>query len=251
MKNIVKKVVATVLCTANMLATDPQVMLTTAIINNSAVDVAAAVLAGADVNMERNGVKPVELAIQLGAHDALDGLITAGVQTGFDIMNEALAQRDITAALSLVTTLTYIPDINDVAQIIDTRVDDTAGLAFVQSMLDAGYVVDEIWLAGTTAKTRHFWLYHNPTILQFFLDHDANPDISIIDGDGGSWTPLLRAVMANNLAAVTALVVAGANVNLAAQTFPDDPTLYSPLLLALTMKRGAIAQYLVAHGATV
>lgn len=251
MKSAIKKIVVIVLCAAHIVATDPQVMLTTGIINDSAVEVAAAVVAGANLNLARNGVKPIELAIQLGAHTALDALITAGVQTDFSIMNEAFERRDITAALSLITTLTYIPDVADFALLIDTTVSDTPGTTFMQEIIDAGYVVDDIWLLGATAQSRHFWLYNNPAILQLFLDNNANPNLSISDADGGSWTPLLRAVMANNLAAVTALVTAGANVNLAAQPFAGDTTLYSPLLLALTFRRAAIAQYLVAHGATV
>ena len=218
-----------------------QEMLHQAILDNSAEGIKKAVLAGADVNLGKDGKAPLLWAVLLKRHDAIDVLLSCKANAnisylGRPLMQYACEQGDMKLVLSLLK----------------------AGAAFYQGIMhyavnhDSKELTHAIINQGYNLCDMPFGIWsqlltHRKELLTFFLSNGANPNQILDNG----MTPMIIAVQHNCMESITILLSAGANPNLEALAPIGNNEHHTPFSYAAVCGKSEIIELLLAHGATL
>ena len=223
-------------------AKNPSFDLLMAILKDDAALVRSAVVAGADINQEIGGIKPIVLA--MCKDKAFEALLELGADYNIMLKGEKLVHR----AIKIGSRSAYLlikkgadfsgwPDQDlEIMYFVGTQ----CNLELATELLNKGYNPNKI-------KNRPLQcIIARPEMLEVFLKHGLNPNL-IARNDAGStlypWTPLTIAASSGQVGSIKLLIAAGADVNQAA---PQTPIFYA---IAAPWGNTEMIELLMAHGA--
>lgn len=238
-----------------------QQMLHQAILDNSAERVREAILAGANVNLVKDGKSPLVLAVLLKKNNVVEELLNLGANPKVmylaqKLVIHAVKLSNIEAAILLIQKGADFSGPMDMGISISSHSQNIVSYLFHRSLV-AGKLelLQEIInhgfdLCGGTYSTS-YWESAigknlNKDILDFLLKNGANPN-QIILKENQVWTPLLIAVYLGKKDTAQLLLEAGADINLAGSPLWHGKQ--TPLSYAVQMGFSSMVEMLLEHGA--
>lgn len=231
-----------------------------AIYSDSEERVKLAVAAGADVNEELSGIKPIIIAMSEGPN-ALKALVECGADLNISYEGHKFAAyaKNFASIDSLCFLVEHgvefqgmylqgggaLMDIMDRALCVSSpsSINKTA-FKLVKALVTAGYKINEMPFSTVTL------IASNTDILKYLLQNGLNPNLitqSIMEAEGGK-TPLFAAIEQRNIEALKILLEASADPNLSVIRYGKIMT---PISACMPWKWIEGIELLLEHGASL
>jgi len=224
-------------------------VLFSAILNDSAEEIRAAVHAGADVNQEKDGKSPLLLAILLKRHNAVETLLQLGAKPDDICGQQATKTQDLKSLLLLFRYGYHNLNIKEVESVISNSVShyQKEAIDFIRELVNHKYDINIFWRPAILLAA------NNPSvgqeIIRFLISREANLN-HMINGK----TPLHLAVWFGNTHVVEILMEAGADINKKIEhpgTPPRSLLSYAIERCGNNPSRREVIEFLVKHGANL
>lgn len=242
-------------------SSSPSDMLHKAILNDSAEEINRAVATGASLNHEKDGKSPLWWAVLHKKFIAVKTLLECGAATNEDLIDLAIKQGMIKAAVLIAQTfganlnadysgntlLQHATKNNDYEavllliktgvnisgytaittyaganrNIMEGAVEYNQSLELIQSLLDSGFNVNDMW--NISGGSLPLVLYSSADILRLVIKNGGNVN-HVFESKyekNSTWTPLFGAIRHGNKMTVKILLDAGANINQQANPYPN------------------------------